>query len=154
MAQKMDVGKQRKETMAFSSVVGGVKTVYWTKTSRKVFVCKTDGPSKGAEVHLVTTIRRGREIGLSRIRRRQNGGNHAGCEGINHSIVTSVNMKMFQKKMAPSHKGRISIKNVGRRGWGDRKLTRSKTDSDIFLSRENMDGWKELVRDGSSRNSS
>ena len=73
----MEVGQQRQETMAFSSVVGGVKTVHWTETSRKVFVCKTDGPSKGAEVHLVTTIRRGKEVRLSGIRRRWNGGNQA-----------------------------------------------------------------------------
>ena len=54
--------------------------------------------------------------------------------------MTSVNMKMFQKKMAPSNKGRNGIKNVGRRGWIDRKLTWSKTDSDVFLSRGNKDG--------------
>ena len=50
LVQKMDVGEQRKATMTFSSVVGGVKTVDRTKARCKVFIGKTNGPSKGAEV--------------------------------------------------------------------------------------------------------
>ena len=49
--------------------------------------------------------------------------------------MTSMNLKMLQKKMTPAHKRGNSVKNVGRRRWRHRKLTRSKADSDELVSR-------------------
>ena len=101
LAEEIQVDKEGKKAMAFGTIVGGIKTMDGTKTSRKVNIFETNSPAKGSNLGLVTTIRSSHEI---RRRESRKGGNRnilRGHQSINNIIVACGNMQVLKEKLTP-----------------------------------------------------
>ena len=101
LAEEIQVDKEGKKAMAFGAIVGGIKTMDGTKTSRKVNIFETNSPAKGSNLGLVTTIRSSHEIRRRESRKGGNGNILRGHQSINNIIVACGNMQVLKEKLMP-----------------------------------------------------